>query len=219
MEQYLQAGVTILVGLGAFEVYRRQKRDHKKTAARIILIEIENAERKLQTLTNQEGDELVENTYLMPSASWKIYRHLFAQDFLPREWDTITNFYERCAQYDEAVRFDSMSFTQNTEAYRKSINLVLAFQASQLISGIDHSDTPEQTGASVREEYIKFRDSVTSLYMSPNNLYMYKPVKALNDAAAATESIDRTISLTSIGLKLKRIARPGLFERIFRRAD
>lgn len=217
MDGYVQAGVTLLVGLVAFEVYRRQKRDHKKTAARIILIEIENAERQLQTISSSESDTLTENTYLMPSSSWEKYRHLFAQDFTPREWDTITNFYNRCALFDEAVTFNSLAFKQNVEAFRKSINFALVLQASQLINGTDSSDTSEATGALIREEYIRFRDSLISLYMSPSNLYMYNPQKPLNDAVAATKSIDRTISLSSIGTKLRKVSKQGLFERVFRR--
>jgi len=215
MEQYIGAIVTLLVGLTALEVYRKQKRDNKKTAARILLIEIENAERQLQIINeNGEPSNLAENIYLMPSSSWSKYRHLFAQDFSPREWDTITNFYNKCLQFDDAVKYDNLSFKQNVEAYRNSVNLVLALKAGELTSNIqDNSDTNETT--IVNSEYLNFRDNLTTLYMSANNLYMYSPQKAINDAVAAIKNLDKTLSLTTIGTKLRRVSRQGFWARVF----
>lgn len=215
MEAYITAAVTFIVGLVALEVYRKQKRDNKKTAARILLIEIENAERQLTIISeNGEVQNLAENLYLMPSSSWEKYRHLFAQDLTPREWDTITNFYNKCQQFDEAVRYDSLSFKQNVEAFRNSINFVLALKAGEIAANASDEITDNETDI-MNINYRKFRDLVTELYMSGPNLYMYSPQKPLNDAIAATRNLDRTLSITTVGIKLRNISKQSIWSRIF----
>jgi hypothetical protein len=215
MAEYLTALVTFIVGLVALEVYQKQKRDFKKTAARILLIEIENAERQLQVI-NQNGEpkNLAENLYLMPSASWEKYRHLFAQDFTPREWDTITNFYNRCLQFDEAVKYDSVSFKQDIEAFRTSINAILAAKAGKMIEDLSQ-DATENELAATGESYRKFRDELSALYMTPSNLHMYSPQKPVTDAVAAIKNLDGGLSLTTVGVKLRKLAKQGFFARLF----
>jgi len=144
MEQYVSAGVTFLVGLVALFVYQKQKRDHKKDAANILIIEIESAERQLQAI--QEGaapKTLKENQFLMPSASWATYRHLFARDFSLREWDIVTDFYNRCKQFDEAVQYNSTFFRHDVEAYRISLNQALAQAALEVAKHIDDEKEPD----------------------------------------------------------------------------
>lgn len=205
MENYATASVTLIVGFVALEVYRRQKRDHKKTAARILLVEIENAERQLNII--KESEKLSENSRLMSSSSWEKYRHLFGQDFTAREWDTISDFYTRCIQYDKAIDYDGSSIYHDIEAFRTSLNNALALSAANIIVS-----NPALTNDEVVQEYVVFRDKLDKAYMS--NLLPYSPNKPVNDATRALQGLDTTLSLTSIGDKLRKIAKPTLWQRI-----
>ena len=205
MENYITAGITLAVGFAAFEVYRREKRDHKKTAARILLVEIENAERQLAII--KESDKLSENVRLMSSSSWEKYRHLFGQDFTAREWDTISDFYNRCTQYDKAVDYDSSNIYHDIEAYRTSVNNALALSAANIIVG-----NPALSDEEIIKEYAIFKDKLDKAYMS--NFLPYSPTKPINDAAKALQGLDSTLSLTSVGNKLRKVAKPTLWQRI-----
>lgn len=205
MENYVTAVVTLIVGFTAFEVYRRQKRDQKKTSARILLVEIENAERQLSII--KESDKLSENVRLMSSASWEKYRHLFGQDFTAREWDTVSDFYNRCIQYDQAIDYDSSNIYHDIEAFRTSVNNALALSAANIIAS-----NPALSDEEIIQEYAVFKDKLEKSYMS--NFLPYSPNKPVNDAAKALQGLDSTLSLTSVGDKLRKISKPTLWQRI-----
>lgn len=181
MESYITAGVTLLVGLVALEVYRRQKRDEKKNAARILLVEIENAERQLSVIRESGNDKtLSENSRLMSSSSWEKYRHMFGQNFTSREWDTVSDFYNRCLQYDKAVEYDGSSFYHDIEAFRTSVNNALALGVANIIA-----TNPTLTTEEVDEEYQEYKSKLIDTFMKPKNLHIYSPNKPINDAANA----------------------------------
>lgn len=211
LQTIVTALATVVVGFGAFGVYVWQKRDHKKTAARILLIEIENAERQLSSIKSNESDSLPENTYLMPTSSWEKYRHLFGRDLTSREWDTISEFYNRCIQYDKAVTYDASSLEHDIEALRISVKQALALGLAITIL----SDTSGLSNEELNDAYAEFGNKLTKTYMSPENLYMYKPNKPLNEATKAIKDLDNTLSLTSIGDKLRKMSKPSLLQRIF----
>jgi hypothetical protein len=223
MSDYLGPTVTLLVGFVALLVYQKQKRDNKRDAANILLIEIEGAEKQLQVLKDGGTPKgLKESFYLMPSASWSKYRHLFARNFTAREWDIITNFYARCKQFDEAVTWNGTFIRQDIEAYRTSINLALALAALTCVQAIDDTsegaDSDEHDKiAAADNKYVVLRERLTRLYMEPKNLYTYDPQKPINDAVGAIGSVDGTISTSTIGTKLRKTAKPTFFQRIFSR--
>ena len=218
MENYIGSIVTFVVGFVALFIYQKQKRDQKKDAANILIIEIEGAERQLQTL--KEGGTpktLKEGQYLMPSSSWSKYRHLFARDFTSREWDILTNFYNRCQEFDEAVRYNATFFRQDVEAYRTSINRVLAEAALEVAKDAeaDKEDDHQKTLEAADKKYLDRIARTIKLYMEPKNLYTYDPQKPINDAVAALSSMESTISTSTIGVKLRKIAKQSLLQRIF----
>lgn len=210
MQEYIVAAVTLLVGFVALEVYRRQKRDQRKTAARIILVEIENAERQLSMIKEAGNPEkLSENTRLMSTASWEKYRHLFGQTFTSREWDTISDFYNRCAQYDKAVEYDSSSIYHDIEAIRTGINNALSLGAANIVATNSQLSLEE-----IDAEYRLFKEKLVNTYMARDNLFTYAPNKPLIDATTALKELNTSLSLTSVGDKLRRISRPGIWQRL-----
>lgn len=211
-QTWVTAIITFLVGLGAFGVYMWQKRDQKKTAARIILIEIENAESQLKIVKDSpKAEALPENTRLMPTASWEKYRHLFARMFTPREWDTISDFYNKCLEYDRAVTYDASSLELDIEAFRSSVNNALALVlAVTILNDNGNSLSDDELDA----QYVELQRKLTTVFMEPKNLFIYKPTKPLNEAARAIRALDSVMSLTSVGDKLRKISKPNLLQRI-----
>ena len=94
----------------------------------------------------------------MSSSSWEKYRHLFGQDFTAREWDTISDFYNRCIQYDRAVDYDSSNIYHDIEAFRTSVNNALALSAANIIAGNGSLSDEE-----VAQEYVAFKDKLEKI--------------------------------------------------------
>jgi hypothetical protein len=156
---------------------------------------------------------------LFLAAAWPKYRHLFARNLTAREWDIITNFYARCKQFDEAVSYNNTFFRQDVEAYRASINSVLAQAALSCATGMENDSEKDEQKLFEKtdKKYIELAAKVIKIYMEPKNLYTYDPQKPINDAIDALGSLDGTISTSTIGIKLRRIAKPTLLQRIFSR--
>ncbi len=200
--------VALGVGVAAYSVYSKQKRDSKRDSANIILLEIEHAEQQMQIVTQtQESESLNENIYLMRVASWEKYRYLFVRDFDRNEWDKVTDFYDKCQRYDTAVRYNNTFFKANEENLRTNLHRVLADYADEYVSTASNATPTERTEA--ERVYLEKRQSFIDMYMRTTQgyLYMYNPIKPVNDAKTVLSSIETSLSLTSVGIKLKRLAR------------
>lgn len=72
--------VTLIVGGVAIYLYTQQKKDYKRDAASIILMEIRHAEKIIDQLKQGGSTEPV----LLPTNNWTKYNYLFIKD-LDRE--------------------------------------------------------------------------------------------------------------------------------------
>lgn len=195
------------VGLVALYLYDKQKKDNKKETANIILLEIQNAERMIK----QIKDELLYkpfpmipvNIFTMPSESWSSRKYLFVGDFDRNEWDTITDFYNNCRLYDEAVKLNNSYFEKNTEQLRVNLQKKTADDVTKAFQSLLKA-TPENKKKlleKINQDAKDFFDFYAQSSMQ------YKPQKALDDAKQAIGGLDNNISLTSIGIKLKEISK------------
>jgi len=204
------AVTTLAVGTFAYRVYRRQKRDDKSDAAKVMLLEIEGAEQTLQSQRINETQPFTpsgeEDLYLMPLASWGKYKYLFVRNFDRNEWDKISDFYLRCQVYDEAVRFQVSVVKKNQEELRFNVQRILADYADKYIRSLKGKSTIQQV--QLEQDYIAERKLFTDTYVNtqPTHMFTYIPVMPYNDAIRALKGLDKSISLTSIGIKLKHIA-------------
>lgn len=208
---------TLIVGVAAYGVYARQKRDAKRNAANIVLLEIERAEQQIQIINQaQQPGTLNENLFLMKSASWEKYRHLFVKNFDRNEWDKLTDFYDKCQRYDEAVRYNNTFFKENAQELTTNLHRALADYAKDCAEQMS-AGTPAQKNT-LENAYLAKRKQFIDLYMNvdPDHLYMHFPMKPINDAKAVLDSIEPSLSLTSVGIKLKRLARTsgGTWQRL-----
>ena len=200
---------TLVVGTFAYGVYRKGKRDEKRQAASVILLEIEEAEQRLSRVSVENpfptGDEQIK---LMPIASWNQYKHLFTNDFDRNETDKISDFYLRCEAYDKAAAFESeVTFELNQQELRINMQRVLADYAREYT---DKLEMPGADSNKLEEEYIKRRERFVKTYgnTASTHMYTYVPVKPTNDAKRALQGMEQSLSLTSVGTKLKNICRP-----------
>jgi hypothetical protein len=194
--------VTLGAGSIAYVLYKKNKKDGKKDAANIVLLEIQNAERLLEVAKERmRKDNVVEdNAYVMPTESWSKYKYMFVRDFDRDEWDSIGMFFERCRLYDEAVAHKSASFKKNEAQIRTNMQRVTSDYLKELV------DDPPVTN-SKRQKIVDKIDNFQNEYINlRQDLNQYTPIKPTTDAKVQLDGINENISQTSIGTKFKELA-------------
>ncbi len=210
--------VAILAASGAFIIYFMRRRDHKRDAANIILLEIKNAERNLEDARKtyeegkQENSEKIkfpEKLRLMPTESWTKYKYLFVRDLAPEQWDEISKFYDNCKNFDEAVDFKDSSFKFNVAEIRANIQRIVADYAKELADNIDANtnNDPEVDEKNAKLfEGIKIRKQAAVDGIIKHLVELYSPDKPFNEAAYYYNLLPRSVINTPTGEKLKRLA-------------
>lgn len=91
---FLLVLATFIAGYIGLRVYRNQKEDEKRSAAGVIVQEIESAEEALKKVSVDQPYTEPRVT-LMATASWDKYKHLLVSDFASHrdELDKISGFY------------------------------------------------------------------------------------------------------------------------------
>ena len=205
---------TFFAGFIVLRVYRNQQDDEKRNAANIILLEIEEAEEALRNVNIDKpfasSDE--PDTILLKSASWDKYKHLFVADFAGYrdELKKISDFYDQCNQYDDAVADQNAMGDDNTRAMIVNLQAVLTKFAEAYFTEIVKADPKDI--ATLRQQYLAVRDQFNDIYMgitsrnAPINHYVLQ--KFTDNAKRALGVIDRNLSTSTAGKKLKEIAAP-----------
>jgi hypothetical protein len=192
--------ITLLAGSLAGYIYWRQKRDQKKDAANIILLEIKNAERALKTIKqNLSLNFLATDIIVMQADSWSKYKYLFVRDFDRDEWDMLTDFYGKCALLDEAIRYNNASFWSDVEQIRVNKQRILADFVKDYIK---IKNTKKELA-----DFNKITKLFDETYMKRQDTFGYSPQKPINDAMLYIDGMSMHVSQTSVGLKLKKISK------------
>lgn len=203
---FFVAFVTLGVGTAAYIVYKLQKRDRKREAANIILLEVQSAERKLSQIQSsliKDPPSLPNDLRLLPTENWSTNRYLFIRDFDRDEWDAITSFYNKCELIDETIKFNNAAFWSDVEQIRTNKQRVLADYAkaqSEKLNGDPKHDEE------VMKKFNDITEKVDVMYMSRQGRFGYTPDKTIIDARLYIAEIDLGISKSVIGTKLKRLA-------------
>jgi len=108
--------VTFLVGFFAIYLYLKQKKDHKRDAARLILQEIRYAEKQIRKY--KEFGQYILSDRLLPTNSWNQNIHLFVKDLKETDIDLINNFYAKSTYIDIMIRKISDWKTQPLKSLR-----------------------------------------------------------------------------------------------------
>lgn len=201
---FLQTLVTFVVGLVAFVIYFLQKLDKKRTAALMLLLEIQQVEGAAQSAREyiRQGDLESIDTRLLQSDTWDQNKHLFTKLFDKDEWDVVTRFYNTARLLDSTILHSHAGFNAEVEQIRANRQLQFAeitrVAAQQIADGKNKIIVMKEF-----QDKIKFFDE---LYMIQQNQLRYRPQKLADDAQRYLSELT-TISTTSVGQKLKKISR------------
>ena len=180
--------------LTVFGVYLWQKRDEKRKAARIILMEIRNAEKVITEIKNT--GVVSDFSAILPLNSWSKYNHLFVKDLDRDELDLMNVFYTSC-------------FLAEKEVQRLHSYLPIAMEEKAKIVQhklLELSEKYKDEEDNMRENSNYSKDKKAILY---NVFYKenewFLPHTPKNKLIAYIRNI-RYINTSSCGEKLKRIA-------------
>lgn len=189
--------VTIVVGLFAFIIYRKQKHDNRKSAANIVLLEIQHIEKAVKRTRDALYSDNINNIELdiVRDDVWSKYGHLFTNSLDNDEWELTSNFFQDAKLLDEAVKKSRESFNEDVAQIRVNKQRVIADLAKNIVND-------------PTEELIKLFSTQAAafdkLYMSAQEQHLYTPMKYTTDARHYCENLGN-ISSTSVGIKLKKI--------------
>jgi hypothetical protein len=205
--------VTLLVGAFGFLLYFLCKSDFKRRTARIIYLEITNAESKLKDAQSriQESDRnnsknLPEHLYAMPINTWTRNRHLFVNNFKPNEWESINSFYDKCELYDEAIRSNDSRFSKDEQEIRQNVHKANYEMSEEYANQLKDNMTDEE-GATLKAKLKKHRDALAQFLTDGSNIWIYTPSKEVNDVEFILKSTNLNLSLSSVGTRLNQLSK------------
>jgi hypothetical protein len=115
-------GTILSVVIAVFLYYLKVKSD-KRDAARVLLMEIRNAERTISAIDSVK--KVAETTLVMPVASWHKFQHLFVSDLDSDELTLINNFYNLCTLIQAHIdRINAQIPISNEEKIRVAQHLL-----------------------------------------------------------------------------------------------
>lgn len=141
--EYINSIVTFLVGGIALLVYCLTKRNEKRNAATIILMDVRHAEQVvLSILEKGSVDTVLKN--IITENNWNKYKHLFASDFSQDDFSAFNRFFDACIDISEARK--SMLSVFNSALIAK------AEYVQHLLLNIDDPASPQ--GQEARKKII-----------------------------------------------------------------
>jgi len=209
--------VTILVGFIAYVVYIKQKRDVKQTAANVVFLEIENATRMLKKASESlkiGSDNLIhvlpEKNYVMQTESWSKNSYMFVRDFTKEEWDGISDFYNKCKLFDQAVELNDSFFGKDLELARKNThealsNLIFLKIKDDLIDPKKDLTQPEEMNK-LKKRLTGTKTIIEQVFLDPQQFVLYSPNKPINDAIFYLTNMNLDLLVSTVGEKLRKLA-------------
>lgn len=184
---FFVAIATLIVGGFAICLYLKQKKDYKRDAANIILMEIRHAEKEIEQIKLNIVKSFNAIKLLLPTNNWAKYNYLFIKDFDRDELDLINNFYNRCSAIDNAL--SQMSISKQIEQKTGYIQNALVEMAKSCLSQADFDNKKKLFLKIIEKEKYVFHPS------APISII----VQGLNNLV--------TITTSTVGNKLKKIAK------------
>lgn len=216
------AVITLVVGLFGFILYMLRNSDVKRRTARIIMLEVTNAEAQLRDARNrlEESEKagakkLPEHLYVMPLDTWTRSRHLFVNDFKTSEWDALNEFYSKCRLFDEAIQYNDQRFSKDEQQIRENVHRATYDLALQMFEKINKATSDAERDA-LKKELLTRRNDMASFLTTGENLWVYTPSKELRDVEYIISSVNYNISTSSVGTKMAKLAKRRLWFTINR---
>ncbi len=202
--------VTFIVGTFGLYLYHLRKQDGKRRIAKIILLEIENAqtllkEAKKQVLSNPD-DPLPEHLYVMPTDTWSKNKHLFVKNFKASEWNAINEFYDLCDLFDEAIKHNDARFGEQEKELRRNVHKA-TYDYTMKYSEKIRVATTEDAKEGIINEFFKKRNAAVEMLTSSKYVFIYTPAKQNQIVLNCLNNIDTDISHNAVGQKLDKLSK------------
>lgn len=189
---FFVAFATMVTGGVAILLFFGQKQDAKNKAAIIILLEIRNAEDKIDEIREKVKGGTISGDLpsVLPVNSWKNYAHLFAKDFDQDELRLMNSFFSKCAVIEDYANRNNSFFWTAAEERTKVVQRKLA----------DLIEKANGNAATLTQLKSTVLDSYT------NDNYQYAPQKTAQVIEFNLQNFPK-ITPTTCGEKLKKIAK------------
>jgi hypothetical protein len=205
--------VTLVAGAFGLYLYHRQKYDYKRRAAKIILLEIENAQDQLQKARDKIAEStdgsLPEHLYAMPTDSWSKNKHLFVQDFKPSEWNAINDFYGTCQLFDEAIRHNDARFAEHEREISRNVHQATFKYVTKYGLRILNATT-EQEKENLQRKFFQERNCVVNMLTNQDYMFIYTPGKQHQIVRGCLDKINTSLSLSEVGKKFEQLSKAKL---------
>lgn len=179
--------ILLVVGaFAAFGVYYWQKRDEKKKAARVLLMEIRNAETEIKNL--KEISVVSDYSSVLPASNWGKYNHLFVKDLDRDELTLVNNFYNSCQLVENEIKQLRGALSVAMEEKMKIIQV-------KLLELIDKEEN--------EESYKKQKERILELFHKED--YWFLPSAPREKLLRYLQNIS-FVTTSTAGQKFKKIA-------------
>lgn len=192
---YFDGIATLLTGGVAIGVFYWQKREKRMQAARILLLEIRNAEKTISEIKNSQA--VTESSFILPVNSWQKLQNLFITDFDNDELATLNDFYNLCSLAQKEVdRINSFL----PMAIEEKIRLT-----QQKLLELAEKHKTEGNTFGKGSNYLKEKEEILNAIFY-NEADWFSPKMPASKLVSYLQNI-RYITTSSCGQKLKKIAR------------
>lgn len=188
---FFQTLVIFIVGLFAFIVYKLEKRDEKRKAASVVLNEIRGIEREIENI--KEVYDFFTSSPVISTNSWDMYKYLFSGYLDEDEFKLINDLYKT------AYRIEEQRNLVRVQIHEGFIEKSRTLQRKAGDIAINESDVTKF------DEKIKLVHSL--LARNTFGLEGNMPKDLINKLVRDCKSI----TTTTAGAKLKKVATPKLF--------
>lgn len=206
--------MTFVVGCIGLYLYYRGKRDEKRRIAKIIRLEIENAQIELKDakkkILGNPDDPLPEHLYVMPTDTWSKNKHHFIEDFNHTEWNALNDFYSHCELFDEAIRHNDARFGEQEKELRHSVHKATYSYTMQYSQRLRKANTEEER-EKLSNEFFKKRNAAVEMLIDGKYTFIFTPNKQNDIARNCLHNVDTDLSLGSVGQKLEKLSKSRMF--------
>lgn len=210
--------VAIIAASITLGIYYVRRKDYKRDAANIILLEIQSAEDNMsearktyESARAKDNDQIMfpEKLRLMKTESWTKYKYLFVRDLDSVQWQAVSNFYSNCLHFDEAVEHRDGTFGLNETGIRAGIQANISAYSKELAESLlaNPENDPEiaKKNRELTDEIIRKKDIAVNANIG-SLAYLYNPDKSFTDAAYYFNLLPNSLINTPIGEVLNRLA-------------
>jgi len=184
---FFLALTTAIVGAVAIFLYIKQKKDKKRDAANIILMEIRKAEQIINNYKKHGVVIGVTMNKILNQNSWNRYNYLFINYLDRDELDLINNFYATCSKLDNTI--EQLDTSHQLREKSNAVHSTLSLIAKDAISKADFQDKKSKYLGNILEDGFSFN------------------ANALIDSVTKELSSLGFVTTTTVGAKLKKIAK------------